>query len=216
MDDRLLVRGMHRIGDVGQQTQATFDGKPVFYRELRQRQAVDVFHRDIRNRARGACRRIALHAGIDDARDAGVIDATLRGDLPREPARRVVSERMRPHQLERDRPIHPLLLGEIDRRHAPFAEQFDELVLAERTPGHARGVGPVDADERIDPRMKHDESPAASVPVSSSKSMSDSASRSSSASPAQASSRNRLRSKVGRSSASATISLRRCHVGVPA
>jgi hypothetical protein len=130
--DAALVRVSERAGDVRPVAQHGFDRQPVRGHELRQRPAVDVLHGDEGETVHFA----------DFVHGANVRVTQVRGGARLvEQADAIVRRRSLPpaaQQLERHRPMQPLVTRAVDDAHAAGAQARFDTVVSERLPDHFR------------------------------------------------------------------------------
>ncbi len=124
MDDEILVSELHRFADAQQQPQHTRHVERALARELRDRHAFDVFHRQIR-------RAVGTDAAVDEPRDVRMLEP--REDLPllakaQQQARRRIRE-----LLDRDALLELAVaaFGQPDLAHAAGADAFQNAIRSE-------------------------------------------------------------------------------------
>ena len=129
VNDSLLMRVLDGVADVDKQLQPLADGQLVFVTVLRDRNALDQFHRKERPTAVGG-------AGIQDVGDIGMVHHRQRLPLGLEPCDHLPRVHSRLDDLQRHPPLDRLgLLGHVDDAHAAFAELLQQLVGADPRAG---------------------------------------------------------------------------------
>ena len=122
MHDTALMRVMDRAAHRDEQRHARVDRQSMLVAIGRQRQAVEVVHREERAAVLGAAR-------FEDARDAGMIELRQHLALGLEALQQVLGRRRRRHDLERHATTHGFaLLREVDDAEATAAQFAHDLV----------------------------------------------------------------------------------------
>ncbi len=141
MHHAVLMGAVHGVAQIGQQPQALPLGRICRAPPLRERDPLDVLHREIRpGPVRGLDR-----AGVEQPRDAGVVQPAQRLDLAFEATEEEVRHRAGAQDLQRDgwrrrrrRRYFDQEPGEVDDPHAPLAEQPQHAIGPENL-GNLRG-----------------------------------------------------------------------------
>ena len=126
MNDEVPVRVIDRGTDIRKEVKAIFEPQPVVVGELRQPQAVDVLHHDVRQTGIGG-------AAIEQPADVRVLQPGERLTLAAEARENEIGVHARPHQLDRDSGVILVVvaLGEKDRAHAASTKLANQPVRAD-------------------------------------------------------------------------------------
>ncbi len=137
MDDALLVRVLHRVGDLGQDLQTVLRGQVVERRVLQDRPAADQLHREVGLRPGAGLE----GARLVDLRDARVLQAPQHVRFVLEAREHLGRRHAGVDHLERHRAARAVLLGLVDDAHAALAELGEDPVLPDAVGDHLAGNG---------------------------------------------------------------------------
>jgi len=130
VEDPVLVRGRHRVGEGDRDREEPVEGQPSLGDRARERLALDVLHRE-ETVAVGLLDRVQGH-------DAGVVEGGDRPGLALEPLDLVrVLRGLRRKELEGHPPAQPGVLGEVDLSHPPRPEGSEEPIAAQGPAGQS-------------------------------------------------------------------------------
>ena len=143
MHDQVLVRVLHGVADLAEETQALLDRELLLLAPVGDRHALDVLQDEVRHALLG-------RAAVEQPRDVGVLE--VREDLPLVPEAR---DRGAALQLELERLDRDLLVelvvvadGQVDRAHAAASERAHDPI------GPEAAAGPVVVVARRPPRPR--------------------------------------------------------------
>ena len=137
MDDASLMGVLHGVADLRHQLETRTRRQPKRLRVVSERLAADELHGEVRLETDSG----VGGAGLENLRDAGMMQARQRVGLALESVQQLRRCDTRLDDFQRDDPVRPLLLDFVHRAHAALAQQLQNTVgtegdgiLACRTP----------------------------------------------------------------------------------